>query len=87
MVGPLKYYTKDPGFALGTTKRPRGSGYYWHRGKGIYSKYDRDLDVKRKATKKARNPFYAQFGDDFEALDYKQPSKKGKNIKPFDALG
>ena len=40
MVTPLKYYRSDP------KKKGRGDGYYYHRGKGIYSKYSGDRDKK-----------------------------------------
>ncbi|MBT9131079.1 MAG: hypothetical protein DDT41_01379 [candidate division WS2 bacterium] len=41
MPGPLKHYNKDPQ-GLG-----RGEGEYFHRGSGIYSKYDRHRDFIR----------------------------------------
>jgi len=33
MVGPLKRYSRDP------QGKGRGPGLYYHRGKGVYSKY------------------------------------------------
>ena len=35
MVGPLKYYRRDP------NGKGRGPGYYYHRGHGYYSKFSR----------------------------------------------
>lgn len=45
MVGPARFYPKDP------QGRGRGPGLYWHRGKGVYSKRDLDLDALRVAVK------------------------------------
>lgn len=43
MVGALEYLKIDP------NKKKRGAGYYYHRGKGYYSKYTPELDKKRVA--------------------------------------
>ena len=43
MPASLKYFKKDPN-GLG-----RGAGVYYHRGKGIYSKYSSERDKKIKA--------------------------------------
>ena len=43
MVTPLKFFRSDP------NKKGRGRGVYYHRGKGIYSKYSIERDSKIKA--------------------------------------
>lgn len=39
----LKFYRQDP------NRKGRGQGVYYHRGKGIYSKYSVERDKKIKA--------------------------------------
>jgi hypothetical protein len=41
MVSNLRYFRADP-----NPSKQRGAGYYWHRGKGIFSKYEGDQDAK-----------------------------------------
>ena len=43
MPSPLRFFKKDP------NKRGRGRGVYYHRGKGVFSKYDIERDKKIKA--------------------------------------
>lgn len=43
MPGPLRYYRNDP------NKKRRGAGFYYHRGRGVYSKKDDSKDRKYKA--------------------------------------
>lgn len=43
MSSPLRFFRSDP------NKKGRGKGVYYHRGKGIYSKYSQDRDKKIKA--------------------------------------
>jgi len=55
LPGKLEYYKKDP------EGKGRGAGKYFHRGKGVYSKYSEDSDIvkihklrKKRRTKKQR---------------------------------
>ena len=43
MPGSLKYYRRDP------NKKGRGTGLYYHRGNGVYSKYSQKRDKKKKS--------------------------------------
>ena len=43
MPGSLRYFRSDP------NKQGRGRGVYYHRGKGVYSKYSLARDAKIKA--------------------------------------
>lgn len=43
MVGSLNWKGSDP------ERKGRGAGWYWHRGKGVYSKYTGKVDSKHKA--------------------------------------
>ena len=43
MPASLRFFRKDP------NKRGRGAGVYYHRGKGVYSKYNIERDRKIKA--------------------------------------
>ena len=43
MPGPLRYHAKDP------NGKRRGPGYYYHRGRGIYSRKDDSRDKRYKA--------------------------------------
>ena len=45
MPGPIKRYKRDP------NGKGRGPGYYYHRGKGVYSKYSGTRDKYHKAPK------------------------------------
>ena len=74
MVGPLQYFEQDP------NGKGRGPGWYYHRGKGYYSKYEVGEDSREaniKAKHKARNPFYAHTGDGFRKL---KPSYRTKAL-------
>lgn len=48
MPSPLKFFKTDP------NGQGRGRGVYYHRGKGVYSKYsiERDAKIKAKGFKK-----------------------------------
>ena len=48
MVGPLKYFDRDP------EGKGRGPGLYYHRGKGRWSKYSAWRDRKHSETKRQR---------------------------------
>ena len=50
MVTSLRYFKRDP------NGKGRGEGVYYHRGKGVYSKYDikRDRKIKAKGWQKSR---------------------------------
>lgn len=48
MVGPLKYFKRDP------NGKGRGAGWYYHRGNGYYSKYSLARDRKHKTARKVR---------------------------------
>ena len=50
MVTPLRYFKVDPN-GLG-----RGAGIYYHRGHGIFSKYDIQVDYNRKSKGYRINP-------------------------------
>lgn len=39
MPGKLEHHKKDP------EEKGRGAGTYFHRGKGVYSKYSEDSDI------------------------------------------
>jgi len=39
LPGKLEYHKKDP------EEKGRGAGEYFHRGKGVYSKYSADSDI------------------------------------------
>jgi len=43
MPSPLRFFRKDP------NKKGRGRGVYYHRGKGVFSKYNIERDKKIKA--------------------------------------
>lgn len=43
MVSVIKYFSKDP------NNMGRGAGVYYLRGHGIYSKYSRERDKKKKS--------------------------------------
>ena len=63
MVSMLKFFKADP-----QKKKHRGQGWYYHRGKGIYSKYgERQGGYKHDGTVKAKhkykNPLKANIGD------------------------
>lgn len=45
MVSRAYWYNKDP------NNEGRGAGFYYHRGKNVYSKQDKDLDKKRRSGK------------------------------------
>lgn len=53
MVSSLQYKRRDP------EGKRRGEGMYYHRGKGVWSKYDLDLDARRRSpiTKKKNLPY------------------------------
>jgi len=44
MPGPLRYHKSDPNFG-----KRRGAGWYYHRGRGVYSRKDDTLDRNYKA--------------------------------------
>lgn len=68
MPGPLVFFRSDPNFAGGVFKArnkksvkirrlydsssQRGSGWYWHRGNGVFSKYSsgRDAVIRSRGT-------------------------------------
>jgi len=52
MPGPLKHYRRDP------QGKGRGSGLYWHRGRGKFSKYTMVVDRKVQA----KNPPQKEHG-------------------------
>jgi hypothetical protein len=44
MVGPIRYHKSDPNASSGFR---RGPGWYYHRGRGYYSRKDDMLDKRR----------------------------------------
>ena len=67
MPGPIKRYRKDP------QGKGRGPGLYYHRGRGIYSKYS------GKADKKVGSKRYAGKGDYRHTNDRIKIKGKGSN--------
>ncbi|MHA1829043.1 MAG: hypothetical protein ACTSX6_10410 [Candidatus Heimdallarchaeaceae archaeon] len=76
MVGPLKYFSHDP------NGKGRGSGYYYHRGNGYYSKWRRlkDQRHKGKVGKKGRKRWWRKgkigSGKYKHTHDFKKRKKK-----------
>ena len=57
MVGPLKKLKRDP------NGKGRGSGLYYHRGNGVFSKYSRARDRARKSKTPIKKPQYKHTGE------------------------
>jgi hypothetical protein len=81
MVGPLKYFKKDP------EGKGRGAGYYYHRGKGRWSKYSRIKDqrhkgkVGRKGRRRWHRPRKIGSGPYKQTHDFKRTPRKKKRKK------
>jgi len=69
MPGPIKRYRSDP------NSKGRGGGLYYHRGKGVYSKYKATRDKYHNAPKprKAKNHKPGKIG----MGSYKQTHDRG----------
>ncbi len=61
MVGPLKKLKRDP------NGKGRGSGLYYHRGNGVFSKYSRKRDRAKRSKTPITNRRYKHTGE----LDFK----------------
>jgi len=78
MVGPLKWYDRDP------EGKGRGPGYYYHRGKGRYSKYSRLRDMRyrsrlgKRGRRKWHRPRKVGSGPYRQTRDVKATAKKRK---------
>ena len=84
VVGPLQYFDRDP------NNKGRGAGWYYHRGKGYYSKYEigeNSREANIRAKNKARNPFYAHTGDDFQRMKPQYRTKLNINKKSIPPVG
>ena len=57
MPGPLIRRKTDP------NKKGRGAGVYYHRGKGVYSKYSKDRDRKKHSKTLVKKGRYRHTGE------------------------
>ena len=69
MVGPLKHFSVDP------NRHGRGAGWYYHRGKGWFSKYD--------GSKKGRDFLYRRGPVPWNAANKKDPYRHTEDFKNF----